>query len=1444
MGKSKYPSQLDTSVEIPAVRDNILEVGSEVINSLRHAIFQIERTLGVNPQGASGNTVTSRLDKVVDGNGNIKKEALTQANVLAGPVTDADVSKVAAIRETKLKLDYPTKLLQSEISVLGNQIDALVSQLEDMNSILSVHVHPDAKNRHKATAISVETSTISTSSEATAELDGTDVQAVLSSLYDGHINYDGSDITETNRSHEAMQIFFDDTNVSALVPADNAQDAIEGAINAATLSQINHQDLYHANGFHRVSKIYSADDSTVGTPVISEETITFAKNVGDSDPTFLVTFSSPYEESELTVENGDVLTILDENDDDSLINGDYQIYKVSRDGDGYVESVNVFGTSTENSSASVVGTVRKAFRRKTNQAGLLVTARQSADLTSAKVLQVCDPNAVRVISRYIRPAEITASSNTLSIEVDETDTYDFELHDSTKTRQSIDSLIVKFNEKAAEDKIPLTAYRLDQEAGGSELVIAHIYPDESDNFRSLKLSQGSDDGITALGFSHIEDVKVVAVYGSPFSIKGKDYNGLVEKLDTTDLVFFAGLRTVSVGEGSTDFEEIGIREGDVLLISGSEEANDNGAFVIEAVNATELTLDNGQLPSGFTSSSGEDLRFLVYSNTLNIESITFKEVSGSFSCALVDVFMDENRSIFGQTAIEYATTLNGTNALFEIVDYSGELDGQTITLSIEKNDSGTGVDVSLDGGDALHVLGKDNYIKVCSGTYSVEFTLLIDDADEVYTWIDTNSTISTSVYTFKQLDTHSNLHIARVPFGSFSGRVIGGPEGTGRITSILEKGGLGVDDIATSAKYALIERPLDELRSNGVVKNVEISGVGLDDGKYQFTLSAGVFYVGGLRYDYPGGSYITDLDSGTYDKIFIFANTDGNICFEAALSAPACTSPASDSDVVSLYTLEYSSSTTYAYDMRLFITDLDLKVLNAVIVSNQPGMGHFTDLRKALDYTRRFSQIFPKAGTPSVHFKSGTYDITTTHDYASVTGVSYINWVINFDGDVGSTRKDYYDALYENGLLVDFPVTITGEGDSTIFKLRDSFEFSDGTLIGRGPFVFVGSAFAQTTKPITAPTSGFTSIKDIRFEQSSIGLLDYNIYDPTSGDAQFYGVDIESCIFDLGDDTDGDIDIDVTKTAILFGEESDTSNEKGNLTISKCKFLRGFIRTGDFGASFPTRMNNITVMGCSMYGEFDDGMTKGDIFSLDSADREEEHNICFVGNQHFSNQNTLASGNGPDMIDAKGGDRWGERFSRDVHVGAELDVKGAIVTETSVESPTYTYDATKTFTQVITFEHAVNATGGPASYATNNVTYSYVFNVSNGLWWRMDIPTGDSAYVRIFPPSGVTIEDIIIGVSRGTTSATQYDWTAEIHTQALDSSGTASVWGSSTVTSTEQGSGNKPVIASFTDINLAVNSDDNLYWLEILHDQASTEEVYWIKIVYDVSNLEETLGLS
>ena len=103
MANSKYPKNIDTSAEIPAIRNNVTESWADAINSMRSAIFAIEKTLGVNPQGATGNTLASRLNNVIDQNGNLLSGAIDRSGVLSGPITNEDVSDSAAIKESKLK---------------------------------------------------------------------------------------------------------------------------------------------------------------------------------------------------------------------------------------------------------------------------------------------------------------------------------------------------------------------------------------------------------------------------------------------------------------------------------------------------------------------------------------------------------------------------------------------------------------------------------------------------------------------------------------------------------------------------------------------------------------------------------------------------------------------------------------------------------------------------------------------------------------------------------------------------------------------------------------------------------------------------------------------------------------------------------------------------------------------------------------------------------------------------------------------------------------------------------------------------------------------------------------------------------------------------------------------------------------------------------------------
>ena len=124
MGRSSYPGQIDSDVELPRVDDNITEIGSDAINSLRDAIFSIEEAIGVNPQGNMEDLVT-RINNVIDHNGIIKTDALAEKGLVTLPISDTHIADTAGIKESKLDLDYNTATLYSRYT----------SNLEDIEAI-------------------------------------------------------------------------------------------------------------------------------------------------------------------------------------------------------------------------------------------------------------------------------------------------------------------------------------------------------------------------------------------------------------------------------------------------------------------------------------------------------------------------------------------------------------------------------------------------------------------------------------------------------------------------------------------------------------------------------------------------------------------------------------------------------------------------------------------------------------------------------------------------------------------------------------------------------------------------------------------------------------------------------------------------------------------------------------------------------------------------------------------------------------------------------------------------------------------------------------------------------------------------------------------------------------------------------------------------------------
>lgn len=237
---TKYPGAIDTNKELPIVVDNVTEVSGESINALIAAVIALEKVIGANPNG-SALDLTSRLQNALNDDGTIKAAALAAAGLVTLPITDAQVGATAAIKESKLDLDFGTTSLQTQINSNDIDIANLQDTLSDLILKVSRHVLGIA-DRHDGYQIDVigglpSASTITTVGHALA---------FLRSTFLDHVNM------ISLRSHYASSVSYT-PNPGGVLTSDNVQGAI-GELDAnLSVERIKHNDTFHSNGVSKTA---------------------------------------------------------------------------------------------------------------------------------------------------------------------------------------------------------------------------------------------------------------------------------------------------------------------------------------------------------------------------------------------------------------------------------------------------------------------------------------------------------------------------------------------------------------------------------------------------------------------------------------------------------------------------------------------------------------------------------------------------------------------------------------------------------------------------------------------------------------------------------------------------------------------------------------------------------------------------------------------------------------------------------------------------------------------------------------------------------------------------------------------------------------------------------------------------------------------------------------
>jgi hypothetical protein len=371
------------------------------------------------------------------------------------------------------------------------------------------------------------------------------------------------------------------------------------------------------------------------------------------------------------------------------------------------------------------------------------------------------------------------------------------------------------------------------------------------------------------------------------------------------------------------------------------------------------------------------------------------------------------------------------------------------------------------------------------------------------------------------------------------------------------------------------------------------------------------------------------------------------LVFEAA-DGYTCASSSSSAELAFLASVEATGIAITTFDLRLFIDELDLKVLNSITVSPQKGMGHFDNVGKALRYAKRFSQIFPDAGTPVVHLKSGEHKLYVEQSFSSSGSSS------DLDTSTAYTNE------YRDGAWINFPVVLEGEGDTTVLNLFNNLTDNTGNstdadkvgaLIYRGRIIVSCSGLTSTLpdQDFDTLSDGFVVIKNLKMRNSKIEILD-PLIDGSSARLNT-GVIIDNVVFDNTEDPNFN-----SNNHGPYVRQIDTTAgaNVGNVSVTNCQLLNAHIRFDADAAD----IKNILIAGNFSRGN-DSGSsdnylirTEGTGHIFDILDAPSENNIDIRYN--LTDSDVANNAGSPPTIDVSGNHPWGDRISRALDVGSKI----------------------------------------------------------------------------------------------------------------------------------------------------------------------------------------------
>jgi len=909
MVDSKYPIQLDTDVELEKVDDNITEIGGSAINSLRSAIFNIEETLGINPQGIASD-VTTRLNRALNPDGSIKASALAAIALVTLPIVNSMIASNAGIEESKLDLDYGTAWLKaqhdSNYALIISTMDALAIDIGHLTAHTS---HSSTYGRHRTSDIDGYSGT---------SYDGYNLQGIVNDLNTRIINH----LADPVAAHVASAISFDDTGLPIF--ANNVQDAIEETARYIEGATILHQDRQHSNGILQEQDVTYNETSHSYTIVPSS--VLYGVSAGS---TFIRYITLPTNFGLIT--RGDRVDIL--------VGGTTTCTR-------YVDS-------TDPSSAvirflvplQVGGTASAIVYKKPDEFSApssLNFAIRKTNISSigGSIIQVIHPGSPYVLSSNIMPRNLSTSNKNIKLTWANGYTSDIDVYTLLNTFSSLSStwtvenLSLVLNEQFANDHYPFISFVYNGELG--------IAFDEPDGYMIIN-SPASDSAWTVLGFSTGD---VGYALNRRFYIDGYEFTGLKKLVDATGTVAGGGTKTIE--SISQNILANGIQVPELLRIKNT--VTEDGTYVCDQINnSTSLNIESNLTP--ITS-----LNIVGYADTFGVKSISNQ--------TLFELFVEgsdlSDARFFGSSRLEYykepVISSQDASQFFNVVDISRNFPASSVRLAytivsgtyiVQLGYRGSGSTV-INGGEIVilpipSIPGHRFKVYTINGTDYIEFEVI-----QNYITLSSDNAIDIDVYARQSEERY--LHI---------GKVLHNKQYFKYLEDRRLFGNVGRYDVRTDYTRDYITYPRSLVRSGGVIRDCSLTyTIGATNCLY----NGGQLLVNGMIIDTSKISFLIPNDGlATYN---LYAESNGlikllkdNQYVTGKISTFSSTEILKSQDKTLLYVISVNSNSQISnvFDVRKFINNLDNKI--ELIIEDQEYVegktllyGTFHDLQSAVNY--------------------------------------------------------------------------------------------------------------------------------------------------------------------------------------------------------------------------------------------------------------------------------------------------------------------------------------------------------------------------------------------------------------------------------------------------------------------------------------------------------------